>query len=241
MHARNARHDGGDLFALPLESLQVVPENLKRKRTLGAGECFSDVVLNRLGKVPDRPWVFLHCPVHGSDQFLFVLTEYRAPLLLRLQVNEILGVAESSGVRSVVRPSDLRHHFAHLWERRENITAVVSEFFAFRKTRAVGQRATCPNRAFIQMRQELRPNDTAKAQINCSSQGGHGNASDNPTMLNGPAQMLAVKRRQIIHHWVVAFPDSLAEKCACKNRCDENRERQSAEKSKGDRPRHGSE
>src|SRR5271166_3703205 len=229
MHARNARYDGGDLFSFPLESLQVVPENLQRKRTLGASERFSDVVLNRLGEVPDRPWVFLHCPVHGGDQLLFALMEYRAPLRLRLQVNEILGVAESPGVRSVVRASDLRHHFAHLWEGRENIAAVVGEFLAFRKTCAIGQRATCPDRAFIQMRQELRPNDAAKAQINCSNQSGHGNTSDNPTMLSGQAQLPAVEVRQIIHHRVAPFPDSLAEKRAGQNWYDDNRKHQSAE------------
>src|ERR1039458_7268626 len=114
MHAWDVRHDLSDLFALLLESLQVIPKNLEGKRTLGASEGFADVVFNRLGKVPDRSRAsFLQLAVHSCDQFLFVLTKYRPPLIVRLQINEILCVAESPGVGSLIRP-------AHAgWSRRQ--------------------------------------------------------------------------------------------------------------------------
>ena len=69
------------------------------------------------------PGYFSTRAVHGGDQFLFVLMKYRAPLVVRLQVDEILGVAESPGVGSVVGPADLRHDRFHLRERGENIAA----------------------------------------------------------------------------------------------------------------------
>ena len=49
----------------------------------------------------------LQLAVHGGDQFLFVLVERRPPLLLRLQVDEVLGIEEAGGVGSVVGPADL--------------------------------------------------------------------------------------------------------------------------------------
>ncbi len=70
MHSRDTRHESGDFFAFFLENLQVIPENLQCQRTLGARHCFSDVVFDRLRKVPDCPWIFFQCAVHGGDQFL---------------------------------------------------------------------------------------------------------------------------------------------------------------------------
>src|ERR1022692_515534 len=131
MHARDPRHDGSDLFALLLKKLQVIPENLERKRTLGASERLSDVVFDRLGEVPDRARRPFHGAIHGGDQFLFVFMKYRAPLVVRLQVDEILRVAESPSVGSVVGPADLRHDLAHFREGRESIKFTTNERYAF--------------------------------------------------------------------------------------------------------------
>ena len=57
------------------------------------------------------PGYFCTATIHGGDQFFFVPVKYRAPLVVRLQVDEILGVAESAGVGSVVGPADFRHDF----------------------------------------------------------------------------------------------------------------------------------
>ena len=164
-------HDRGDFFAFLFEKLQVVAENLQRQRALGAGHRLADVVFDGLREVPDRARVFLHCAVHGGDQLFFVLVKYRTPLVMRLQVDEIFGVAESAGVGSIVRPADFGYHLGHFGKGRENIALVVGEFFAFRKTGAIRQSAARPDRAFVQMRQKLRSNDAAEAQVDRSRQG----------------------------------------------------------------------
>ncbi len=48
-------HDVRYLVALLLDGSQVIPEDLQGKLALGAGERFSDVVFNRLRKIPGRP------------------------------------------------------------------------------------------------------------------------------------------------------------------------------------------
>ena len=188
MHARDGRHDRGDLFALLLESLQVVAEDLERQRALGAGHRLADVVFNRLREVPDRSWIFLHREVHGGDQFLLVPVKDRAPLVVRLQVDEILGVAESAGVGSVVGPADLRHHVCDLRETtRRHSRSLVGELLAFRKAGAVCQRAARPDSAFIQVRQELRADDAAKAQIDGSGQGDERHSQRRPSDAQWPS------------------------------------------------------
>src|ERR1700694_1976705 len=116
----------------------------------------------------------------------------RPPLLLGLQVDEVLGVAESSSVGSVIGPADFRHDGFHLREGRENIAFLGGEIFAFRETCTICQGAARPNSASLQVRQEFRSHDAAKAQIDGSSQRRESNARDNPTMVNGPAQPPAV-------------------------------------------------
>src|SRR5208282_6228651 len=107
MHAWDVRHDLGDFFALLLQRLQVVAENLERQRTLGARESFSDVVFDRLREIPDRPRAsFFQLAAHGRDQLFLVLTKYRPPLVMWFQVDEIFCVAESSGIRSVIGPAN---------------------------------------------------------------------------------------------------------------------------------------
>ena len=158
-----------------------------------------------------------------------------------LQVDEILGVAESARVGSVVRTADLRHDCRHLRERCKNIAGVGGEFFSLRKTGAIRQSAARPNRAFVQMRQEFRADHAAKAQIDRARQGNYGDASDNPAMPNGPAQPPAVLFHQEIHRQVAPLPNSFTEKDGGQHRRDENRECHGAEKSQGNRPGHGSE
>ena len=188
MHARDIGHDGSDLLALLLENLQVVPKNLERKRTLGASHRFSDVVFDGLGEVPDRSWVFFQRTVHGGDQFLFVLMKYRAPLIVRLQVHEIFGVAESPSVGAVIGTAGLRHNGFHLRERRENIAGIGREFLAFRETCAIGQSAARPDGAFIEVRQELRADDATKPQVKRSGERRDTNNRHDRAMLNRPAQ-----------------------------------------------------
>src|SRR5271157_5829461 len=120
MHAGDARHEVSDFIAFLLEKLQVLPKNLDCESAFGASEFFSDVVLDRLGAVPDRTRILFYRAIHGGDQFILVAVKNGPPLVLRLQVYEILRVAEAPSVGPVVGPADLRYHRFHFRKRREN-------------------------------------------------------------------------------------------------------------------------
>src|ERR1035441_577438 len=139
-------------------------KNLQRQCTLGAGKGFPDVIFDGLREVPDRARILFHRSFHGGDQFFFVLMEYRTPFVVRFQIDEILRVAESPGIGSVIRPADFGDDLCHFRKGCKNIALVGGELFAFRKTRAVRQRAPRPDRAFVQMRQKLRTDDSAEPQ-----------------------------------------------------------------------------
>src|SRR5580692_11630006 len=115
---------------------------------------------------------------------------------MRLQVDEILRVAESPGVGSIVWPADLRDHCFHFRKRCENIALIGGEFFSFRETGTICERAARPDSSFVEMRQKLRSDDAAKAQINCSSQSGDADTKHHPAMLNGPTQPPAILLRE---------------------------------------------
>src|SRR5450755_470714 len=144
--------------------------------------------------------------------------ENRPPLLFRLQVDEVLRVAEPAGIGSIIGPPHLRYHLAHLWEGREDVPLVGGELLSFRKARAVGQSATRPDSAFIQVRQEFRANHPAKAQIDGSSQRNESHDSHHPTMLNGPAQPPPIALGQILHYIVTPFANSLGKNCRSQHR-----------------------
>src|ERR1700733_15316745 len=241
MHAGDIRHHGGHFFARLLKSLQVVPKNLERQRTLSARHCFSNVILDGLREVPDRARILLHRATHGRYQFFFITVEHWSPLVLRLQVNEILGVTEAASVGSVIGTAHLGDHGFHFRKRRENIAFVVGELLAFRKTGTVGQSSPGPDRSFIEMRQELRANYTAKGQEERPRQGRDPNPGDDPAIPHRPAQSLAVACSQIIHHPVAPFMDAFAEKYSCQHRCDENGKRHRTQQSQRDCPGHGPE
>ena len=185
----HVRHGGDDFVALFIESLQVLAEKLERQLALCAGDRFADVVFNGLREIPESPREFADLAIHGGDQFLLVPMEDRPPLVLRLEIHEILGVAESSGVGSVVGPAHLGHDFGHLGEGGEDQASLVGESLALRQAGAVGQGAARPDCALVQMRQELRTDDSAERQISRCAEGGDSDAQRDPAMPDGPAQI----------------------------------------------------
>src|SRR5208337_1398202 len=242
MHAWDVRHDLGDFLALLLQSLQVVAENLERQRALGAREGFSDVVFDRLREVPDRPRAsFFQLAVHGGDQFFLVLTKYRPPLVVWLQVNEIFGVAESSGVGSVIWPANLRYNCFHLRKRCEHITSAGCEPLTLGKTGAIREGATRPDGAFVQMRQELRANHPAEPQEQAYPERRQTKADGKYTMREAPAQAPAVVLGQVIHDRVAPLSNSAAEQQTGQDWCDQYREGQSAQQCEGNGQGHGPE
>ena len=66
---------------------------------------------------------------------------------------------------------------------------------ALRQAGAVGQGAARPDRALVQMRQELRADDSAKRQISRCAEGGDSNAEGDPAMLDGPAHIRSDNER----------------------------------------------
>src|SRR5579862_1987914 len=188
MHAGHTRYGGSDFFALLLEEFQVIAEDLEGEGAFGAGECLADVVFDRLREVPDGPRIPFYGAVHGGDEFLLAFVKYGAPLVMRLEVDEILRVAESPGIGSVVGPSDLGYNSLDLWKRREDISLVSGKSVAFREARAIRQSAPRPNGAFIQVREELRSNNAAKTHVDRSSQSGYGDTGHRPAMLHRPPQ-----------------------------------------------------
>src|SRR5208283_547023 len=241
MHAWDARHDLSYFFALLLKRLQVIPENLEGERTLSAGEGFADVVFDRLRKVPDRSRAsFFELAVHGGDQFFLVLTKYRPPLVVWLQVNEIFCVAESPGVGSVIGPANLRYHGFHFRERREDIAGAGCEPLALRKTRAVREGAARPDGAFVQMRQKLRTNHSAEPQEQAYAQRRQTGADRDYTMIDAPAHSPAVALGQISHDRVMPLPNSSAKQHTGQDGCDQDGKSQGAQQCESDGQGHWS-
>ena len=164
LDSSNLGHDILDLFTLFLENVQVRPVKLGRKSAFRAGQRLIHVVFNGLGEIPESPRIFLQLAIHRGNQFIFILMKNRPPLILGLQVDEILRIAESSRVGSIVGRSGLRDDRGDFGERGEDVARLGGEALAFRETCAVRHRTAGPNRAFVEMGQELRADDSAERQ-----------------------------------------------------------------------------
>ncbi len=77
-------------------------------------------------------------------------------MFLGLEVDEIFGIEETSGVSPVVGPSHLTGCYSHLRKRSEQDSRLVGEPDAFAWSGAGCKRATHPNNAFIKVWQKLR-------------------------------------------------------------------------------------
>src|SRR5580704_1767471 len=113
------------------------------------------------------------------------------------------------------------------------------EALTFSETCAVGHRTAGPNRSFIEMRQELRTDDSAKREVHRQHEASHSDAYSYPAVIDGLPDRSAVPLNQKIHHWVVPFLDSLAEQPTAQDRCDKDRVGHGAEKSERYGPGHG--
>ncbi len=123
--SRNLSHHLLDLFALLLRehpgparkawppSPPLVPVSVSS--TLSSMGC---------EKFQKAPGYFCTLTIHGSDQFVLVLMEDRPPLFLGLQVHEILRIAESSRVGSIVGRSGLRYDGSDFGERGEECDGI---------------------------------------------------------------------------------------------------------------------
>ena len=155
LDARDGAHDVDDLVALLFERLQIVAVDLDRQLSFDAADRLFHVVGDRLREIPDHAGNLVELAVHGGDQLFFVLVEHGTPLLLRLQIDEILGVEEARGIGSIVGPAHLAGGRGDFREGGEDHANLVGHADAFGGSGARRQRAAHPDGAFIQMGKEL--------------------------------------------------------------------------------------
>src|SRR6202011_5560923 len=110
---------------------------LQGKLPLSTCYRFSDVVFNGLREVPSGSRQLGYFAIHSSDQFLLVFPEYGPPLRFWLEIDEVFGVPESTGVGSVVGTADFRDHLSHFRERSEDQASLVHKARAFSKVCAL--------------------------------------------------------------------------------------------------------
>ena len=93
--------------AFCFQQLQVVAVDLHREFALDAADRFLHVVGDGLGEVPDHAGNLVQLRFIAAISSLFVLVEDGSPLVLGLQIDEVLGVEESGRVGAVVGAADL--------------------------------------------------------------------------------------------------------------------------------------
>ncbi len=153
-----------DLVALLLQQLQIIAVELDRQFAFDAADRLLHVVGDGLGKVPDHARHLLQFAIHGADQFFFVLVEGGPPLLLGQQIDKIFGVEKAGRIGAVVGPSHLADHLRHFRKGGENDTRLIHRGDAGGRAGAGRQRAAHPDRAFIQVGQKLRADDSTQTQ-----------------------------------------------------------------------------
>ena len=214
LQARHGRHGGDDFLALLVKSLEVLPEKLERQLSFRPGDRFADIVLDGLREIPQGPRQLADFAIHRRDQFLLVPMEHRPPLVLLFQVYEILGIAESSGVGSIVGPPHLGHDFRHLRKGREDQAGLVGEARALGETGAVGQCSASPDCTLVQVRQEFRADHSAECQIGRRTEGRDAHAERDPAVPDRPTQIRLINAGQEGHDRVAPFSNSLAKEDA---------------------------
>ena len=157
-HVLDAAHLLQDLFdglALLFQHVQIGAENLDGQRALQTGFGFVHRVLRRLGVVENDSGKLLELLVDGLDQF--GLGAIRAgPFRVRLKTDVKLDVEKAGRIRAVVGPrqfggdgGDFGKGFQYLPDLRRDLRRFVVG-------NGVGHRGAHPQRAFIQLRHELR-------------------------------------------------------------------------------------
>src|ERR1022692_515140 len=113
-------HNVDDLFGFVLKNPQILAIDLGGKLSLDPADGFLHVVGDGLGEAPDHARQLRQLAVHGRDDCIFVLVKCRAPLLLGLQIGEILRIKKAGSVGSVVRTPSLTGALAHLGKRTKD-------------------------------------------------------------------------------------------------------------------------
>ena len=182
-----------DLIRLRFERLKIVTVDFHRKRTLHAAHRFLQVVGNRLREAPDHSRNLFQFAIHGRDEPLFVLVKDRTPLLLGQEIDKEFRIEKARCIGSVIRATNLVDDLWDLRETKHRIsTGSLRNTRTFCRPSAGSQSPTNPDRTFIQVRQEFRPDHTAEGK-KCRNQKRY-NCSTNrhPAVADRPVHALSV-------------------------------------------------
>ena len=229
-------HDADDLFTRVFERPEIITVHLDRQFSLDPAHRFFHIVGNGLGEVPNRTGNPLELAAHRRDEFLLVFVEERSPFFLCLEIDEIFGVEEPGPVCPVIRPTDLACYDRDFREGGEDHAHVVRDADPFTRSRAWRERTTDPDRALIEMWEELRPND-ATQRVGPGERQRRDRDGD-PTPIDREHQHARVRPRQRPHDRVVPFPRPLWKHEAGEHRTDDHREQQPTEEREGHGPGH---
>ncbi len=222
--AGDRAHHLHDLIALRLKRLQVGAIQLHRQLTLHAAHRLFDVVRDGLREVPDHAGHLLQLTVHCADEFILVLVKDGTPLVLGLEVDEVLGIEEAGGVGAVVRAANLADDLGDLWEARQHDSGLVGDGEALGGAGAGGQGTAHPDGAFIEVGQELRSDHAAEGQEAAKSQHSAGNGKRHNLVVDCPCGACAIAVGKPAHHWVLPLAGAVREHEARQNRREEHRE-----------------
>ncbi len=108
------------------------------------------------------------------------------------QIDEEFRVVETAGIAAIIRTSDLADDLRHFGKAGEHERACVGERNARRRAGAGGQSSADPDRAFIEVREELRADDSAEAQEQHERQRGNTHAESEFQMVESTSQAARV-------------------------------------------------
>src|ERR1039458_3426618 len=236
--ARNGAHDADDFVAFGFQSLQVLAINLDGELTLDAADGFFHVVGNGLRIVPESAGDFLQLAIHGRNEGFLILLEDGTPLVFGFEIDEIFGVEEAGGVGAVVRAAHPADHLGDFREPGQDNARGVHHPLPFGGPGGGRQGGAGPDRAFIEVRQELGADDAAEEQVCRESQRGGGGGNRGPAQANGQAKRGTVGARDPFHGGVVPLLYVLSEQETGKHRRNGHGENQRAQQSEGNGPRH---
>ena len=108
---------------------------------------------------------FFHLLVHGGDKCVLILMKRRPPLFFLLQIDKVFRIEEARRISSVIWAADLTRGLNNLREAGKKYSHLVRDTNALAGAGAGCQSATDPKRSFVQVREKLRTDDSAKHEI----------------------------------------------------------------------------
>ena len=151
--------------AFCVERLEIVAEELDDQRALHARHHLLDVVGDRLREVPDHARDLARARGSSTSISSSLVWNSAAPLLVVLEIDETFRVEKSGRVGAVVGPAELADGDRHLRELHENVARLLDDFVGAFVGRAGRQRAAHPERALVEVREELRADRAAEGEV----------------------------------------------------------------------------